>query len=715
MDIVFYLLSLFFSTQFFGTTAQLNPIEEEILHSTSQKRLQWISEPQRSWQEINMKLGLDFAHSVYQGCEGKYKNKMKSLWTTWIPRKDAHEILLDLNIAQDDQTPVNVELLESDRPVQSPAFQQGGLEVVAPHAFPYPVTPADMAQHLYHAQGLHLGKISKNGFHLGFHYSGSCMFISSVRIFYMKCPGFTRNQTNFGEASAGSGWNEGQCVHGAEDLSGPKMECQSNGEWGALHGSCICLPGFQEEGDICQACKPGTYKPSNDSGQCQLCPSNSKTLLEGASECDCNDGYSRLRDDPWHLGCTRSPSAPVNLTIHHLNHTALILTWAAPADRGGREEVMYDVECHQKAEEPHAPWAPCADGTHIAPASTGLNETVANITGLHPYVNYLISVRARNRITDKVHSSGSVQSITVWKTRINPPPVPVAPFQQRAQQFSSPVIVGVVCGILVLLALTSAGFYILCHSKRRKDPDMELMPLSAHGRTYRRSEDAFPLPQTTSSPEVSVSVSLLHGIRDVLVDRSRLTLGKQIGKGEFGAVYEGTFSPQEGDDIKVAVKTMRVGIYSEGELQSFLKEAEIMRHFDHDNVVKLLGVTLEREQDSSIPVPLVILPFLKHGDLRRFLIATRYGDIPMVITILHSHMHSSYLTRAFCVSWLTLPQAWNISVPRASCTETWQHETACWAMICMCVWLTLACQSRSFVVITTGKGWLSECQSSGWP
>ncbi|KAF3836739.1 hypothetical protein F7725_004203 [Dissostichus mawsoni] len=125
--------------------------------------------------------------------------------------------------------------------------------------------------------------------------------------------------------------------------------------------------------------------------------------------------------------------------------------------------------------------------------------------------------------------------------------------------------------------------------------------------------------------------SMLDSLKEVLVERETLTLGKELGKGEYGSVYEGVFSPEEGGDMKVAVKTMRVGIHSQEDLYDFLREAEIMKTFDHENVVRLLGVTLQREQDSPLPVPLVILPYMKHGDMRRFLIATRYGDIPMFV------------------------------------------------------------------------------------
>ncbi|KAB5579487.1 hypothetical protein PHYPO_G00195610 [Pangasianodon hypophthalmus] len=625
-----------FAVTFLGTSSQLTPIKEDILDSTTETNLQWISEPPKAWEEIKLKLGLASAHTVYQGCHSKLKNTLKTLWTKWIAKKDAHELQLDLLFAQDDQIPLAILLLESDTPVEHPHPGQKRQEIVAPQAFIQSAGLQDVETHLFHAQGLDLGKITRNGFHLGFSYSGSCMFISSVRVFYMKCPGLTVNQTSFRGASAGSGWIRGQCVDGAEEVSTPKIKCESNGQWSVMQGFCVCGAGYQTEGNVCKACGLGSYKAASDSGECQLCPFNSRTSSEGASECDCEEGYARLQDDPPQLGCTRSPSAPLNLTVHHLSNTALILNWATPADLGGRREVMYDVECRQNTGESHAAWVACDNTMLITPKSTGLTETVANITGLQPHVSYQISVRAYNRISQKLGTSGAAQSITILKTPVVITTVPV-PTPAAQEELKTPVIASVLCGILLLLALIPAAFCLIRrgYSKFREDHEGELVPLENVGRVYRCPEEPQTTPpqQTTSSVPIfdSVNERLLSGIKDVLVDRSRVTLGKELGKGEFGAVYEGIFLSDDNVNIQVAVKTMKVGIYSQDDLQSFLKEAEIMQHFDHDNIVKLLGVTLETAQDLSIPVPLVILPFLKHGDLRRFLIATRYGDIPMFV------------------------------------------------------------------------------------
>ena len=68
--------------------------------------------------------------------------------------------------------------------------------------------------------------------------------------------------------------------------------------------------------------------------------------------------------------------------------------------------------------------------------------------------------------------------------------------------------------------------------------------------------------------------------------------------------------------VAVAVKTLKIGSNTEDKLD-FLSEAETMKHFDHKNIVKLLGVCTRNE-----PAHLV-MEFMLHGDLRTFLLALR--------------------------------------------------------------------------------------------
>ncbi|XP_030634982.1 ephrin type-A receptor 3 [Chanos chanos] len=598
----------------------------------------------KTWKETKMKLGFDYAHPIYQACNTK--DDLRTFWTKWIQRKHAHDVFLDLYFAQETQNPgplseLTIHLIQSNSS-EDRYLKLGGPAVhtlIAPRPFSETAQIAEIEEHLYRVKALPLGKISRNGFHVGFSYNGPCIFIAFVRLFYLKCPALAMNQTKFSEAIGGSGWIRGDCVDGAVETGTLIRECKANGEWGPPHGKCVCAAGHQNVGDSCDACRLGSFKPADGSGPCHPCPVHSRTYGDGASECECERGFSRLPADPEHMGCTRPPSAPVNVTFHYLNDSTLALQWEEPYDLGGRGEVTYDVECMQRKATSEQVWSRCGEDIFFYPASKELTLNTVNVSGFRTHVTYKLSIRAKNEMSKKIPSESSVHSITVHREEtsvmrtVSPYQVAISPMEQKATPVR--VIGGLVTGALLLAALVSAVFCLIRHSYKRLRKKFK-----THAGAGECGEEGFAylnftliLPFTTSSVPVHSALreELLSGLRNVLVDRSKLTLGKELGKGEFGAVYEGIYSPSEGTKIKVAVKTMRVGIHCHEDLESFLKEAEIMQHFNHDNVVNLLGVTLEQEQDSPTPVPLVILPYMKHGDLRRFLIATRYGDIPMFV------------------------------------------------------------------------------------
>ncbi|XP_048356601.1 hepatocyte growth factor receptor [Sphaerodactylus townsendi] len=143
-------------------------------------------------------------------------------------------------------------------------------------------------------------------------------------------------------------------------------------------------------------------------------------------------------------------------------------------------------------------------------------------------------------------------------------------------------------------------------------PHSDLSPILSTG----DSDLASPLLQSNVHIDISaLNPDLVKEVEHVVIGPDSLIVHftEIIGRGHFGCVYHGTLLDTEDNKIHCAVKSLN-RITDLDEVAQFLKEGIIMKDFTHPNVLSLLGICLPNEGS-----PLVVLPYMKHGDLRNFI------------------------------------------------------------------------------------------------
>ncbi|XP_057299768.1 tyrosine-protein kinase SYK-like [Hydractinia symbiolongicarpus] len=108
--------------------------------------------------------------------------------------------------------------------------------------------------------------------------------------------------------------------------------------------------------------------------------------------------------------------------------------------------------------------------------------------------------------------------------------------------------------------------------------------------------------------------------RDISLDPSRLSLGSDLGEGNFGSVKKGTYVLPKGNQILVAVKTLKEEDIP-GQKSEILSEANIMAHLDHPNIVRLIGVT-------QSPNFMLVMELAPEGPLLGYL--KKHRSMPML-------------------------------------------------------------------------------------
>uniref|UniRef100_A0A4W6ENW2 receptor protein-tyrosine kinase n=2 Tax=Lates calcarifer TaxID=8187 RepID=A0A4W6ENW2_LATCA len=631
--------------------------------------------PSKNWEEISVMDERNTPMRTYQVCNVMEANQNNWLRTRHISREGAQRVYIEIKFTLRDcnslpgvpgtcKETFNMYYYESNNAnlwfIKESQYVK--IDTIAADESFTQVDVGDRVMKL-NTEVRDISNLSKKGFYLAFQDLGACIALVSVRVFYKKCPLTVLNLAQFPDTITGGDTAlvevHGMCVNASEEFEAPKMYCSADGGWLVPIGRCVCKPGFEENKDVCQPCRPGTYKASATDAYCTKCPPHSSSPQEQAVECVCEKSFYRAETDPRSMACTRPPSAPEN-PISTVNETCVTLEWSPPRDTGGRGDITYSLHC-RKCSGDGRKCTPCGSSVHFVPRQFGLSSATVLVTDLQPDSNYSFTIESQNGVSDLsptprgtvvINVTTSQTVSVVLKERRSKDSVTLAwqgperpngaiveyevIYYEKNQREQNYTVLKTRSNMMTVDGLKPGTTYVF-RVRARTDGgygsyggEIEL-ETSHEGKgmndkyLFFHSFFFLSLFLHFSAPEVKLpgSRTYIHphtyedpnqAVRDFAkeIDASNIRIERVIGAGEFGEVCSGRLRVQGKREIYVAIKSLKAG-YSDKQRRDFLSEASIMGQFDHPNIIRLEGVVTRCK-----PV-MIITEFMENGSLDTFL------------------------------------------------------------------------------------------------
>lgn len=94
------------------------------------------------------------------------------------------------------------------------------------------------------------------------------------------------------------------------------------------------------------------------------------------------------------------PSAPRNVSVMFQDQSVIVVAWLAPSDSGGRDDVVYDVNCFQCDASPDCSYKkPCNGKLEFWPMKFNNPHTHVTVTALQPNTSYFLRITAENGVS----------------------------------------------------------------------------------------------------------------------------------------------------------------------------------------------------------------------------------------------------------------------------------------------------------------------------